>query len=94
MNKDTLREVAEQFPGYVMQPYGAMIWMDGLDAVVHFSQYIGGDTIYVPSVKTIFKEPLELALIKEFTGYNHRELSCKYGFSRRHIERITQETKE
>jgi len=88
MNKAILRQVALKYPGEVMEPYDAILDLDGFDAICAFSDYLGGMTVYVPTLRTIFARCIELEASKEFNGANYRSLCQKYGFSDRHLRRF------
>ena len=87
MNKSILREAALRHPSKIMQPYDSIINFDGFDAILAFSASLGGLTVYVPSLRTIFGGCLEAEAKREFKGSNFTELSRKYGFTERHLRR-------
>lgn len=88
MNKEILRQAAQLHPTEILQPYDAMIEMDGFDAICAFAEHLGGLTIYVPSARSIFSRCLELEARKEFNGKNLNMLAKKYGYTERHMRRL------
>ncbi|MCL2572826.1 MAG: hypothetical protein FWE11_10560 [Defluviitaleaceae bacterium] len=90
MNKNVIRQAAQRHPESILQPYDALIGMDGFDTIYTLCEIMGGATVYVPSMKKIFAECLELEALREFNGYNIGDLSKKYGFSHRHLNRLLQ----
>lgn len=93
MTKNLLRDAAERHPGLVMPPYDAIAaqgGLDGFEAVWAFAHYLGGSTVYVPCVRTIFAECL-LAEARRELGEGRaapRALARKYGFTERHLRRL------
>jgi len=71
-----------------MQPYDAIMGLEGFEAVCAFAEHLGGMTVYVPNIRTIFARCLEAEARSEFKGGNFLHLSRKYGFTERHIRRM------
>jgi len=88
MDKSILRQVALRHKKEIMQPYDTILESDGFDAICAFSEHLGGFTVYVPSLKTIFARCLEREVQNEFTGCNYATLARKYGYTERHLRRI------
>jgi len=88
MDRTILRKVASLHPSEIMQPYDALLGLDGFDAVFEFAEQLGGFTVYVPKVRTIFARCLEKEVMREFNGSNFAGLAKKYGFTERHIRRL------
>ncbi|MCL2361725.1 MAG: transcriptional regulator [Defluviitaleaceae bacterium] len=93
MNKEIIRQAAEQHPTLVLQPFDAIMGMDGFDAIYTLCENIGGATVYIPSIKKIFAECMAREALKEFNGYNFDVLAKKYGFSHRHLRRLVDNKK-
>jgi len=87
MDKEILQQAALLHPHEIMHPYDEIIGIAGFEAICAFAEHLGGLTVYVPSVRTIFARCLEEEARKHFTGNNYASLSKKYGFSERHIRR-------
>jgi len=88
MDKHILRQAAKQHPTSILQPYDALMGLEGFDAIYAICENLGGATIYVPSARKIFAECLEKEAAREFNGYNLEVLAKKYGFSSRHLQKI------
>jgi len=88
MNKHIIRQAAERHPSLIVQPYDALMGMEGFDAIYTLCENIGGATVYVPSLKKMFAECLVREARLEFNGYNYEALAKKYGFSHRHLRRL------
>ena len=88
MDKSILRQAAMRHHSEIMQPYDAIIELDGFDAICAFADHLGGTTVYVPSIRTIFARCLEAEARNEFKGCNFTSLSRKYGFTERHLRRM------
>jgi len=88
MDKTFLRKVALSHPTEILQPYDTLLGLEGFDAIFAVAEQLGGQTVYVPNVRTIFARCLELEAKKEFTGSNFVILAKKYGYTERHMRRI------
>jgi len=88
MDKTILRQAAQRHPSLILQPYDALMGMEGFDAIYTICENLGGATIYVPSARKIFAKCLEKEAAREFNGYNYEALAKKYGFSDRHLRRM------
>jgi Mor family transcriptional regulator len=93
MNERTVKQAALRYQDCILQPYDAMMDMDGFDAICTFSKTFGGTSVYVPSVRTIFGQCLEKDMLNAWNGANVRELVQKYGFSERHIRDLIKREK-
>jgi len=88
MDQTLVKVAAKKYPEYVLHPYGAMVVMDGFDAVCAFAMEFGSSKIYVPRVRTIFKECIEMDILNQRGKKSIRELAKVYGFSEQHIRNI------
>ena len=88
MDKHILRNAAQRHPAAILQPYDALMGLEGFDAIYALSENLSGATIYVPSARKIFATCLEMEAAREFNGYNYDALAKKYGFSSRHLRRV------
>lgn len=60
----------------------------GLENVIALSKRFHSDTVYFPCVNSILMSARNHKIIEEFTGYNLKELSRKYGISQTQIRYI------
>ena len=89
MDMQVLKQAAMLNPSEVLHPYDNIISLDGgFEAICAFSENMGGFTVYVSSVRTIFSRCLEAAARDEFTGSNYASLARRYGFTERHMRRM------
>ncbi|MCL1842356.1 MAG: hypothetical protein FWF79_00930 [Defluviitaleaceae bacterium] len=88
MNKEILQQAALLHPEEIMHPYSEIMGLGGFDAICAFSEHLSGQSVYVPSLRTIFFRCLEEEARKEYNGHNSAMLSKKYGFTERHFRRI------
>jgi len=88
MDKSVLRHAAMLHPLEIMRPYDRIMGLDGFDAIDAFTEHLGGLTVYIPSMRTIFGRCLEAEARKEFKGSNYAALAKKYGFTERHLRRM------
>ena len=88
MEKHILRQAAQRHPSDILQPYDALMNLEGFDAIYALCENLGGATVYVPSARKIFTECLTKEALREFNGYNYKSLAMKYGFTERHMRRL------
>lgn len=88
MNKSFLREVAEKYPQEILQPYDALMGLDGFDVIFELTEQFGGTPFYVPCARTIFSRCLEAEAKKEIVGKSIINVARKYGYTARHLRRI------
>jgi len=88
MDKNILRKIVLRHPSAILQPYDALMGLEGFDAIYALCENIGGATIYVPSIRKMFAGCVAKEVMNEFNGYNIDVLAQKYGYSNRHIRRI------
>ena len=87
MNLAAVRAAAKKYQDLVLHPYGAMLDMDGFEAVCTFVSTYGGSNIYVPSVRTIFKDCIEQDIMNQ-RDKNIRDIIKVYGFSEKYIREL------
>jgi len=80
MNKRMLKELAEKYPDYVLQPYGSMMGRIGFEGVYSFADAFGGASLYIPHPRTLFTECVAQQVKEEYNGHNLRELCRKYDY--------------
>ena len=88
MYKQILRQAAQRHPAAILQPYDALMGLEGFDAIYALCENLGGATIYIPSARKIFAGCLEQEAALEFNGYNFDALAKKYGFTGRHLRQV------
>lgn len=88
MDTNVLRRAARRHPTEIMQPYDSLLGLEGVDAILAFTELLGGMMVYIPNTRTVFTRCLELEVQREFNGHNSARLAKKYGFAERHIRRM------
>ena len=88
MNDNLLKEVAMRYQEHILPPYDAMIDMDGFEAICELVRNFGSSSVYVPSLRTIFGQCLELDMMEHYNGTNVRELVKKYGYSEKFVRNL------
>ena len=88
MNKQLIKAAVERYPGLIIPPFDAIINLQGFEAICEISERLGGGTVYIPSVKIIFKQCLEAEIKRRYTGHNTRELAAEYGYSVNYVRGI------
>jgi len=90
MNINTLKTAAQRHRTKILRPYDQILDQDGFEAIRAISEHLGGHTVYVPSLRTIFGDCLREEAKREVkAGMSLAEAARKYGFSERHIRKIT-----
>lgn len=90
---DAIRRAARLHPAHIMMPYDALLGHEGVDAICALTDVLGGDTVHIPHIRTIFYDCIVQQVLAEFNGANYAELGRKYGYSARSIRRIIRENK-
>jgi Mor family transcriptional regulator len=88
MNKSVLRYAAYAHKTYVLEPFDVIMDLHGFDALCTLSDTLGGRSVYIPSLRTMFMGCLEMEMRREYSGANIKELARKYEMSERHIRRV------
>lgn len=60
----------------------------GVDMFIEFCDKFGGNHIYFPSKKSIFRNSRNREIKRSYNGNNIKELADKYDISQIHIKRI------
>ena len=88
MQIELLRQAAVKHKKEIMPPYDVIMDLEGFDAICALSEHLGGSTVYIPNVKTIFMRCLEREAASEFDGANFHALAHKYGLTERHLRKV------
>lgn len=73
----------------VPDQYQHIVELIGLDAFMKLCEYSCGDEIYFPMPDTILKVTRNRMILKEYNGYNTKELSTKYNLTLHQVKNIT-----
>lgn len=65
----------------------------GIDRVKALFKEFGGTSVYFPTEKMIYKEARDREIIKEFNGFNVKELASKYRMSESYVRAIIRKNK-
>lgn len=90
--KEKIRESAMLHPTFILPPYDEIINLNGFEAICAFSYAFSGSSVYVPTLRTIFKQCIEQELCSRYNGKNIRTLAKDYGLSERHIRNLILQT--
>jgi len=73
-----------------MEPFDEYYAAHGFDAVFSMVQLFGGMTLYIPQMRTIFQQPLELCAKNDWINHSYTffDLARKYGWTERHWRRV------
>lgn len=65
----------------------------GMDITKMLFKEFGGTSVYFPTEKMIYKEARDREIIKEFNGFNVKELASKYRMSESYVRAIIRKNK-
>jgi len=68
--------------------YNEIVDCIGKPNTVKIIKAFSGERVYFGSMKNALKKQLYEEIHRNFTGYNYKELSAKYGYCQRHIRQI------
>jgi len=89
MSEKMLKAAAERYRDSILPPYDKIMELEnGFEAICAFSKAFSGGSVYVPSLRTIFKECIDQEIQEQHNGKNIRELVRAYGFSERYIRNL------
>ena len=75
-------------PSDIPETYQPIVSMIGVDALIKLCQYSMGNEIYFPMAETILRKTRNRMMIQEYTGYNIKDLSKKYGLTIKQVQNI------
>lgn len=67
------------------EPFHGLYRLIGYDGIEALCDELGGSQFYVPTLQRVFQQAIIQQVQQEFDGFNHRELSRRYGLSERTI---------
>ncbi len=74
----------------VKKAYPELCLILGEDKARITAKMFSGEIVYFPEIKRACAEKVRKLIKEQFDGHNLSELSKKYGYSERHIRRITE----
>jgi len=86
-----IREAVTLHKDLVLPPYDEIFGLSGIDAIVAFSRAFSGSSVYVPSLRSIFKNCIDVEIHNQYNGKNIRTLAKDYGLSERYIRNLIKE---
>ena len=88
MNEKLIKEAALRFQKHILQPFDEMIKLDTFDSICFFLNEYGGSNVYIPKLKTVFGDCLEMEAARRYNGSNYREIVRLFDFSDRTLQRL------
>ena len=89
MDKIAIRQAAVKYREYIPQPYEELMELnDGFEAICIITGKLGGNNIYVPSMRAIFGSCVEMDIKDRYNGFNHQEIARIYGYNERYVRAI------
>ncbi|MCL2753143.1 MAG: hypothetical protein FWE44_03230 [Defluviitaleaceae bacterium] len=86
-----IREAVMLHKDLVLPPYDEIIDLNGIDAIAAFSRAFSGSSVYVPSLKSIFKDCIDTEIHTQYNGKKIRSLAKDYGLSERYIRNLVKD---
>ncbi|MCL1845546.1 MAG: hypothetical protein FWF77_06560 [Defluviitaleaceae bacterium] len=88
MKRSVVKKAATNHPQKIYQPFDVIMEEAGFDALYTVIEQMGGATIYIPTMRTVFQDCLVAEARREFRGQNLASIARKYGFSERGMRKI------
>lgn len=70
------------------EPYDLLVELIGIENVVKLALKMGGTTVYLPKIDTLFRKVRDKKICASFTGENYAKLAKKYGITERRVRTI------
>jgi len=92
MDERAYRKLAKKYPDCILLPYAEMAEADGLTALFILTEHFSGSTVYIPSLRRIFRGCIEQELAerynKGFDKANIRELAKEFGYHEKAVRNL------
>jgi Mor family transcriptional regulator len=63
----------------------------GVEAFIRLAMAAGGTVFYIPKADSLLQPARDRKIIKEFNGYNYKELAIKYNLSETWVRQVIQQ---
>lgn len=85
MTGSALRVAAEKNPMLIPEPYDAIFDQFGFDGLKLVVDVLGGQSLYVPSLRTVLADCIKAEAAREFREGKHplAKIAKKYGYTSR-----------
>lgn len=71
------------------EQYAEILEAIGAEPMIKLVRVYGGTALYIPTIKSLCKESIYRKIIKEYTGYNIKEIAKKYEVSESTVYRVS-----
>ncbi|MFR1369492.1 hypothetical protein BEI59_17350 [Eisenbergiella tayi] len=79
MKEDIEKELTENISlADIPDTYRPVASMTGIETFLSLCKYAGGDELYFPMVKTIYRNARNRIIRERFNGYNQKDLARQY----------------
>lgn len=78
----------EMAPEDLPEPYCYLEKILGVEATLQLARELGGETVYFRKLDAVIRNRRNVAIIKEYNGFNLRQLASKYGITQRQTRKI------
>lgn len=75
-------------PEELPAPYDFLAREIGVKEALMIAEAFGGDAVYFKRLDSLFRARRDSAILKEYNGFNDRELASKYGLTRHRIRQV------
>jgi Mor family transcriptional regulator len=89
---DDKKWLSEMSADMLPAPYDEYARILGIENLYELTKALGGTTVYIPKVDSLFRTIREKKIREEFNGYNYQELAIKYRLCERTIRYICSNT--
>ena len=90
MKFEYLRHAVMKNKHLIQPPFDEIFNEIGLEGIIKICEYMGGSTVYIPTIRRIFYDCL-LEELKNGHNGNYTELSECFGVTERHVRRLLNE---
>lgn len=70
------------------EPYNSLASFIGLENTLVIAGKMGGTTLYLPKIDTLYRSVRDKRICDEFTGGNYKTLAKKYGLTEQRVRKI------
>ncbi|MCL2699511.1 MAG: hypothetical protein FWE68_04300 [Defluviitaleaceae bacterium] len=80
-NYELWKKIVLKYPDDIMFPYVNLLEPLGFEGLCAITAELAGTRLYIPSVRSMFRDCIAHEIRKDFNGRNYNELCKSYGYS-------------
>ena len=85
---DVYEIAAQCYPHLIKPPFDEIYEHCGYDCVKFLVQAYYGDTIYIPSLRYVLSDCIDMAIASQCGTLSARKISQMYGVSTKHVKKL------